>query len=85
MTGRSKASLDASIATVFWNVERGPKSGRNCLGRLSRDSGHIRVPDPPHMMTGSIFAMASSRSEKSAAKKARAIARQFTLECVSKS
>jgi hypothetical protein len=27
------------------------------LGRLSRDSGHTRVPDPPHMITGMIFAM----------------------------
>src|SRR6202046_5919832 len=24
----------------------------NCLGKLSRDSGHMRVPDPPHMITG---------------------------------
>jgi hypothetical protein len=22
------------------------------LGKLSRDSGHMRVPDPPHMITG---------------------------------
>ena len=28
----------------------------NCLGRLSRDSGHMRVPDPPHMITGVILA-----------------------------
>jgi hypothetical protein len=27
----------------------------NCLGKLSRDSGHMRVPDPPHMITGRIF------------------------------
>jgi hypothetical protein len=27
------------------------------LGRLSRDSGHTRVPDPPHMITGMIFAI----------------------------
>ena len=24
------------------------------MGKLSRDSGHIRVPDPPHMITGTI-------------------------------
>ena len=40
----------------------------NCLGRLSRDSGHMRDPDPPHMITGRIFAIrfsasASRRSE----------------------
>ena len=27
----------------------------NCLGKLSRDSGHMRVPDPPHMITGMIL------------------------------
>jgi hypothetical protein len=27
----------------------------NCLGRLSRDSGHMREPDPPHMITGRIL------------------------------
>src|ERR1700722_19145062 len=32
----------------------------NCLGRLSRDSGHMRVPDPPHMITGMILVMHSS-------------------------
>ena len=31
----------------------------NCLGRLSRDSGHMRVPDPPHMITGRILVIGS--------------------------
>ena len=31
----------------------------NCLGRLSRDSGHMRVPDPPHMITGLILGIHS--------------------------
>jgi hypothetical protein len=31
----------------------------NCLGKLSRDSGHMRVPDPPHMITGMILVMHS--------------------------
>ena len=34
----------------------------NCLGKLSRDSGHMRVPDPPHMITGVILVMQSSYS-----------------------
>jgi hypothetical protein len=32
----------------------------NCLGKLSRDSGHMRVPDPPHMITGKILVIISS-------------------------
>jgi hypothetical protein len=27
----------------------------NCFGMVSRDSGHTRVPAPPHMMTGRTF------------------------------
>ena len=27
---------------------------QNCLGKLSRDTGHNRVPDPPERMTGTI-------------------------------
>ena len=26
--------------------------GMNCLGKFSRNSGYMRVPDPPHMITG---------------------------------
>jgi hypothetical protein len=29
------------------------------LGKLSRDSGHMRVPDPPHMITGLILGIHS--------------------------
>jgi hypothetical protein len=39
---------------VSWNVDSGPNSGRNCLGRPSRDAGHSRVPAPPHMIKGTI-------------------------------
>jgi len=28
--------------------------GQNCLGKLSRDTGHKRVPDPPDKITGTI-------------------------------
>lgn len=30
-------------------------SGTNCLGKLSRDNGHKRVPEPPQRMTGRIL------------------------------
>jgi hypothetical protein len=36
------------------NVDFSPKSGRNCLGALSRESGHNRVPAPPQRITGMI-------------------------------
>jgi hypothetical protein len=31
--------------------------GNELLGKLSRDSGHMRVPDPPHMITGRILVL----------------------------
>jgi hypothetical protein len=31
----------------------------NCLGKLSRDSGHMRAPAPPHMITGLILVVMS--------------------------
>ena len=36
-------------------------SGMNCLGSVSRDSGHTRVPDPPHIITGKIFFISPSQ------------------------
>ena len=41
--------------TIDWKVDRSPIRGMNCLGRLSRDSGHMRDPEPPHMITGRIL------------------------------
>ena len=41
-------------ASVCWKVERSPISGTNCFGMLSRDTGHSRVPAPPHINTGTI-------------------------------
>ena len=38
------------------SVEVPPSSGRSGFGRWSRDSGHSRVPAPPHMITGMIIA-----------------------------
>ena len=32
----------------------GPTRETNCLGMLSRETGHSRVPAPPHMITGMI-------------------------------
>ena len=35
-------------------IERSETSGQNCLGKLSRDTGHNRVPEPPERMTGTM-------------------------------
>ena len=43
------------MSITIWNVDCSPTSGMNCFGRLSREAGHTRVPEPPHMMTGRIF------------------------------
>ena len=54
-TGGSKIRASPTSSTIDWKVDRSPISGMNCLGRLSRDSGQTRVPEPPHMMTGWIL------------------------------
>ena len=41
-------------AAVSWIMVRSEISGQNCLGKLSRDTGHSRVPDPPDKITGTI-------------------------------
>jgi hypothetical protein len=59
LVGDEKASVSkagsASMVMAVWKVERWPTSGMNCLGRVSRDSGHTRVPEPPHMMIRNIL------------------------------
>ena len=37
----------------------------NCLGMVSRDSGHTRVPAPPHMITGIIFFIETPKKDVS--------------------
>jgi hypothetical protein len=46
-----------SRCSVAWKVERpSSSSGMNCFGMVSRDSGQRRVPEPPAMTRGTIFA-----------------------------
>ena len=52
--GRANKAGSATLRTVSWKVDSVPNSGRNCLGRFSRDAGHSRVPAPPHMIRGMI-------------------------------
>jgi hypothetical protein len=33
-------------------MDRSPTIGSSCLGKLCRDKGHSRVPEPPDMITG---------------------------------
>ncbi len=52
----SAPNIGASTRLIAsWKVEAVPISGMNCFGIDSRDSGHTRVPAPPHMMTGRTF------------------------------
>jgi hypothetical protein len=50
--GAANKASSWTRSNTCWNVERRPTMGTNCLGRLSRDTGHSRVPAPPHMITG---------------------------------
>ena len=50
--GRSNTCGSDTRRSVSWKVERSPNSGRNCFGQPSRDAGHSRVPDPPHITRG---------------------------------
>src|SRR5262249_59791468 len=51
--GRANRSVCEMRASTCWNVDPCPT---NCLGMLSRETGHRRVPVPPHMITGTIRA-----------------------------
>ncbi|GJD81694.1 hypothetical protein NBEOAGPD_4948 [Methylobacterium gregans] len=43
----------ATRRAVAWKVDcSGSTSRANCLGMLSREAGHSRVPEPPHRITG---------------------------------
>src|SRR4051812_21513485 len=53
--GRSNSEASDTRSSVSWKVDRVPNSGRNCLGRTSREAGHSRVPAPPHMIRGIIL------------------------------
>src|SRR5271165_2636290 len=57
----SKIVRSETTSTIDWKVDRSPINGMNCLGRLSRDSGQTRVPEPPHMITGWILLIDSLR------------------------
>ena len=50
--GRANSDGSATRRSVCWKVERSPISGTNCFGMLSRETGHRRVPAPPHISTG---------------------------------
>src|SRR5215475_4553805 len=52
--GRPNSAGSETRSITCWNVERGPISGTNCLGMLSRETGQSRVPAPPHISTGII-------------------------------
>ena len=53
--GASKP-LPAPRSAVSCSSERSEISGQSCLGKLSRDTGHSRVPEPPDRITGTMRA-----------------------------
>ena len=40
-------------------IERSETSGQNCFGKLSRETGQSRVPEPPERMTGTTVSAAA--------------------------
>src|SRR5437016_11282611 len=52
--GRANTSASLIRASTCWKVDVKPTIGTNCFGMLSRETGHRRVPVPPHMITGTI-------------------------------
>ncbi len=50
-TGGAKPGPCARSA-VSWIIERLEINGQSCFGKLSLDTGHKRLPDPPERMTG---------------------------------
>ena len=43
--------------TVSCNRLRSDSSGQSCLGKLSRETGHNRVPEPPERTTGTMIGL----------------------------
>ena len=41
-------------STVSCSRLRSDSSGQSCFGKLSRETGHSRVPEPPERMTGTM-------------------------------
>src|SRR5262245_8022594 len=54
--GRANNSASLTRASTCWKVDVEPTIGTNCFGMLSRETGHRRVPVPPHMIIGTIRA-----------------------------
>ena len=40
---------------VSCNIVRSDANGQSCFGKLSRDTGHSRVPVPPDRITGTML------------------------------
>jgi hypothetical protein len=52
ITGLRNIDVSSTRRAAAWKVECLPISEMNCFGMLSREAGHKRVPEPPHMITG---------------------------------
>ena len=63
--GRSPARAHAAPSPA--SCVRADTSGHSCLGNVSRDTGHSRVPEPPDRMTGTIRPSGAGVRQKLAA------------------
>ena len=52
MIGGGEAGRRGARSAVSCSSVRSESSGQSCLGKLSRDTGQSRVPEPPERMTG---------------------------------
>ena len=52
---RFASTANEAMPAEAWNRLSWPKMSANCLGKLLRDSGQSRVPEPPHRITGCIM------------------------------
>jgi hypothetical protein len=50
--GGANSPSQVTRSSTCWKVDDVPISGTNCFGIFSRDTGHSRVPAPPHNITG---------------------------------
>ena len=53
MIGGANSGVTA-LSAVCCIIVRSETNAQSCLGKLSRDTGHSRVPEPPDRITGTI-------------------------------
>ena len=52
--GEAEPRRRGRASAVSWSSVLAEISGQSCLGKLSRETGQSRVPEPPERMTGTM-------------------------------